>query len=89
MGSSLNGFLLDPQNGTEPLLFKKDSTRNPNWRSYPYDTSLWARIWGLMASTLIENLSLGVMTRGTLGDIDPLNKIPFMGARSRVKEGSL
>ena len=27
--------------------------------------------------------------RGTLGDIDPLNKAPFKRATSRVKKGSL
>ena len=29
---------------------------------------------------------MGVRIRGTLGDIDPLNKVPFKRARSRVKK---
>ena len=32
---------------------------------------------------------MGVSFRGTLGDIDPLNKVPFKRARSRVQKGSL
>ena len=31
---------------------------------------------------------VGVRIRGTLGDVDPLNKVPFMRAISRVKMGS-
>ena len=31
---------------------------------------------------------MGVRIRGTLGDIDPLNKVPFKRAISRVKKGS-
>ena len=30
-----------------------------------------------------------VRNRGTLGDIDPLNKVPCKRARSRVKKGPL
>ena len=30
---------------------------------------------------------MGVRIRGTLGDIDPLNKVPFKRARSRVQKG--
>ena len=30
---------------------------------------------------------MGVRIRGTLGDIDPFNKVPFKRARSRVKKG--
>ena len=30
---------------------------------------------------------LGVRIGGTLGDIDPLNKVPFKRARSRVQKG--
>ena len=30
---------------------------------------------------------LGVGIKGTLGDIDPLNKVPFKRARSRVQKG--
>ena len=33
--------------------------------------------------------SLGVRIRGTLGDIDPLNKVPFKRAISSVKKGPL
>ena len=33
------------------------------------------------------SFSLGVRIRGTLGDIDPLNKVPFKRARSRVQKG--
>ena len=32
---------------------------------------------------------IGVRSRGTLGDIDPLNKVPFKRARSRAKKGPL
>ena len=32
---------------------------------------------------------LGVRIRGTLGDIDPLNRLPFKRARSRAKKGLL
>ena len=32
---------------------------------------------------------LGVRIRGTLGDIDPLNKVPFKRATSRVQKGPL
>ena len=35
-----------------------------------------------------KSLNLGVRIRGTLGDIDPLNKVPFKRARSRVQKGS-
>ena len=35
----------------------------------------------------IPGLRLGVRIRGTLGDIDPLNKVPFKRARSRVQKG--
>ena len=31
--------------------------------------------------------ALGVRIRGTLGDIDPLNKVPYKRAGSRVKKG--
>ena len=52
--------------------------------------------WGVNYTILIKrNLQnsianyLGVRTRGTLGDMDPLNKVPFKRARSRVQEGRL
>ena len=32
---------------------------------------------------------LGVRTRETLGDVDPLNKVPFKRAISKVKKGPL
>ena len=32
---------------------------------------------------------LGVKNKGTLGDIDALDKVPFKRARSRVKKGPL
>ena len=32
---------------------------------------------------------MGVRIRGTLGDIDPLNKVPFTRAPSRVQKGPL
>ena len=34
-------------------------------------------------------LNLGVRMRGTLGDIDPLNKLPFKRARSGAQKGPL
>ena len=36
-----------------------------------------------------RNVNSGVRIRGTLGDIDPLNKVPSKRARSRVQEGPL
>ena len=39
---------------------------------------------------LVANMSYpGVRIRGTLDDIDPLNKVPFQRAISRVKKGPL
>ena len=35
------------------------------------------------------SLGLRSMIRGTLGDRDPLKKVPFKRARSRVKKGPL
>ena len=32
---------------------------------------------------------LGVRIKGTLGDIDPLNKVPFKRATSRAQKGPL
>ena len=32
---------------------------------------------------------MGVRSRGTLGDIDPVNKVPFKSATSRVQKGPL
>ena len=32
---------------------------------------------------------VGVRIRGALGDIDPINKVPFKRAIRRVKKGSL
>ena len=32
-------------------------------------------------------VGMGVGIRATLGDIDPLNKVPFKRARSRVQKG--
>ena len=32
---------------------------------------------------------MGLRIRGTLGDIDPLNRVPFKRARSRVQKGPL
>ena len=32
----------------------------------------------------LSAINLGVRIRGSLGDIDPLNKVPFKRARSRV-----
>ena len=50
--------------------------------------------WGALPSTrqtehpsAISGVAVGI--RGTLGDIDPLNKAPFQRARSRVKKGPL
>ena len=41
------------------------------------------------AATTAVFYTLGVGIRGTLGDIDPLNKVPFKRARSRAKKGPL
>ena len=46
------------------------------WRSSPRDPSEAA-------------LNLGVRITGTLGDIDPLNRVLFKRARSKVKQGPL
>ena len=43
----------------------------------------------LKSSPKFQSSTVGVRTRGTLGDIDPLNKVPFKRARSRVKKGPL
>ena len=32
---------------------------------------------------------MGVRIRGTLGDVDPLNKVPFKRAISRAQKGPL
>ena len=40
-------------------------------------------VWGLGLG-----FRAGARIRGTLGDIDPLNKVPLKRARSRVKKGS-
>ena len=34
-------------------------------------------------------LAVGVRIRGTLGDIDPLNKVPVKRPRNRVQKGPL
>ena len=41
-----------------------------------------------LSSVSVSMPSLRVRIRGTFGDIDPLNKVPFKRARSRVWEGS-
>ena len=33
------------------------------------------------------SLPMGDRIRGTLGDVDPLSKVPFKRARSRVQKG--
>ena len=33
--------------------------------------------------------NIGFRSRGTLAGVDPLNKVPFKRARSRVKKGPL
>ena len=37
----------------------------------------------------IPKTCIGVRIRGALGDIDPLNQVPFKTAISRVKKGPL
>ena len=36
-----------------------------------------------------QGTAFGVGIRGTLGDIDPLNQVPFKRGRRRVKKGAL
>ena len=49
----------------------------------------WAgRLCFRNAETGDSSFNLGVRIRGTVGDIDPLNQVPFKGAISRVKTGS-
>ena len=43
----------------------------------------------IVASRARATTQVGVMIRGTLGDIDPLNKVPFKRATSRVQKGPL
>ena len=43
----------------------------------------------LKESLLAPGSILGVGIRGSLGDINPLNKLPFQKANSRVKKGPL
>ena len=38
---------------------------------------------------IATRFSVGVRIGGTLGDIDPLNKVPFKRAKSRVQKGPL
>ena len=40
-------------------------------------------------SRRMPTFKLGVRIRGTLGDIDPDNKVPFKRATSRVQKGPL
>ena len=58
------------------------------------------RFWGCPSDSIIYRtpreqyrylfrLLLGVRIRGTPGDIDPLNKVPFKRAISRVQKGPL
>ena len=48
---------------------------------------------GALAPRILQDMSgtatVGVRIRGTLGDIDRLNKVPCKRARSRVKKGPL
>ena len=48
-----------------------------------------ATTWRRLISTHVGagEAILGVRIRGTLGDIDPLNKVPFKRARIRVQKG--
>ena len=55
---------------------------DPNLENYPYEP----RVPHDPRQSLLH---MGVRIRGTLGDIDPLNKVPFKRARSRVQKGSL
>ena len=43
----------------------------------------------LKSSPKSQSSTVGVRIRGTLEDIDPLNKVPFKRARSRVKKRPL
>ena len=43
----------------------------------------------VLATPLSPAIILGDRIRGTLGDIDPLNKVPFKRATSRVQKGPL
>ena len=47
----------------------------------------WAAWW--VAAGFGQGSTLGVRIRGTLGDIDPLNKVPFKRATSRIQKGPL
>ena len=41
------------------------------------------------ASEAYKGFNMGVRIRGTLGDIDPLIKVPFKRATSRIQKGPL
>ena len=45
--------------------------------------------WNSLCFDLKAMRILGVRIGGTLGDIDPLSKVPFERATSRVKKGPL
>ena len=46
-------------------------------------------LWEVPYTIVITRIEVGDRIRGTLGDIDPLNKVPFQRARSRVQKGPL
>ena len=48
-----------------------------------------ASILNPLLSPFSESFKVGVGTRGTLGDIDPLNKVPFKRATSEVQKGPI
>ena len=53
----------------------------------PKPEGVWVGV--VLGSRVIQHLGPGVgaRIRGTLGDIDPLNKVPFKRAKSRVQKG--
>ena len=65
----------------------------PNWAEAGLLTAPWLfgmlGAWAKAQRTGASCFWVGVRIRGTLGDIDPLNKVPFKRARSRVQKGPL
>ena len=46
-------------------------------------------LWEVPYTIVISRIEVGDRIRGPLGDIDPLNRVPFQRARSRVQKGPL
>ena len=69
---------------------RKDlKSRSPNLGPYATKGTLKELPQGIYFLDPSGGLGVGVRIRGTLGDKDPLNKVPFKRATSRVRKGPL